>query len=169
MSIVDSLQGVALVLNASPDIAELAKLLHFPREKVGCGAENVHLSIGTLLAIMSTVNVHCPRRADTVANKCRPLNVASLLSKINQFGDSISVEKAHVGRFNLPRLMLSISGKFSKINWEEGSVDETMNQVVDQLAEHQHSRIGLSKKGVKAGEDVLCSGSPNVKVMSDFR
>jgi hypothetical protein len=58
------------------------------------------------------VDVDRTRRADAESHKCRPVNDASLLAKLNQLHYGIGMEKTHVGCLDLPRLMLSCLCKF---------------------------------------------------------
>jgi hypothetical protein len=75
------------------------------------------------------------------------------------------MQETHVRGLYLPRLVLARHGKFGKINREKRAVYQAIDQVVDELAEHQDSGFGMSKQSIQAREDVVRARRPDVEVL----
>ncbi len=64
--------------------------------------------------------------------------------------------------------MLPCSCKLSEVDGEEGAVNEAVDKVVDEFAEDECRAVGLAEESVDGGKDVLCTGSPDIKVLPNF-
>jgi hypothetical protein len=65
---------------------------------------------------MSSVNVNRAGCAYAVAHKRRPFNANALLSDFDELCDRIGMQKAHISRLYLPRLVLSSARKLGEID-----------------------------------------------------
>jgi len=149
VGVVNALKRLSLMLDARPCIPELAELLHLFGQEVGRRAEYAHLAVVPVPRVVRAVDVNGAGGADTIPHKGWPFDGCRLLPELDEFGDRIGVKEAHVGSLNLPGLVLARPSQFGEVDGKEWSVDEAVNQMVDELAQDQRRGIGLAKEVVQ--------------------
>lgn len=120
------------MLDSGPDISQLGELLQFPRQEFLTRREDLAI----LAAIMSSVNVDGAGSRNAVSNKCRPIQNLRSLTNLDQFCNCVGVEEAEIRSLDLPRLMLRCPRKLCEIHRQERSVDQAVDEMVDELAEN---------------------------------
>lgn len=154
------------MLNSSPDIPQFRELMHLSRQEI-C-TRRKHLSITT--PIMCSMHMYSSSRAHTIPHKRRPIqNRRRRLPNLHQFSNSIRMQEANIRSLNLPRLMLRRSRQFRQIHRQERSINQTMNEMINQLAEHQNSTIRLPKKAIQRRKRILRFRGPNIQIRAYFR
>jgi hypothetical protein len=73
--------------------------------------------------------------AYAVSNKRRPFNGIGLFTHVHELGYGVRMEKAEIGCFDLPRLVLTIPSQLVQVYRKKGSIDNTMNEVIYEFAE----------------------------------
>ncbi|KFY76578.1 hypothetical protein V498_09557 [Pseudogymnoascus sp. VKM F-4517 (FW-2822)] len=162
---VQGLQGVALVLDEGPGVAELGELVHGAGEQVGGGGEDL-VAVGGL--VVGAVDVHGAGAADAVAYEGGPFGGACLAAEFDELGDGVGVQEAEVRGFDLPALVLACAGELGEVDGQEGPVDEDVDEVVDELGEDEDRAVGLVEEGGCGGEDVVGARRPDIEVLSDL-
>ena len=85
---------------------------------------------------MRSMHVYRSSCANAVSDEGRPVDDRYILADFNQLRDRVGVQETEIGRLDLPRLVLSTSRKLRQIYRQKWSIDQTVNQMVNQLAQH---------------------------------
>lgn len=71
--------------------------------------------------------------------------------------------------FNLPRWLLTRFAAFKQIQGQEGPVQQTVDEMVDQLAEKECGVFfRMAKEGFHGCENIMRADCPEVEFVSDF-
>lgn len=162
---VDGLQHLALMLDAGPVGPQPGQLVHLAGEELGTGRKD--LALATF--VVHAVHVDRSRRADAVPHKGGPLDKGRIAGQLNKLGDGIGMRETQVSGLDLPGLVLAGAAQLDQIDRQERPVDQTVDEMINQLAQQQDGALGMAKQRFHRRKNVLGARGPDVQFLTDFR